>query len=176
MDVLPEGAVRVKGQEERRESKENLTSTNALVTNELRGRSNEERELVEGENAVDLVESGAVDLLHIAGARDVSTPPERASSPVSAKRLEHALNTERGRRALAGNARALEFLDRPYHELNRNRFLFCEASEADSYTNNRASGWNDAIAIAQLADGQIVRALIHAPEGSGSSLTPSASS
>jgi hypothetical protein len=142
---------------------------NLIVTEELHGRSNEGLELVE-EEAVDLVESGVFERLHLEGGRDFATPPERASSPVSARSLTSALETEVGllasqqllvdldaararvaervKRTPSGQPSALEFLGRPYHEAKRNRFLFCEAAEPESYSNNRASGWNDTVALA----------------------------
>lgn len=155
-----------------------------VLREELRGLSGPSREMVEGEEAVALVESAAFEALHIDNAREFATPPERASYPVSANALTRALDTERAmlevdqmqpvswatsyrrahervtaraQRARAphpGQASVAEFLSRPYHEATRSRFLFCEANEECSFSNNPGKGWNDAIAIAHLADGQ----------------------
>lgn len=143
------------------------TQLNAVVTEELRVRSDPERELVDGKEAVELVGVRGF-------VREFATPPEGASSPVSArilanalqrnlqlsKQLKEDLSTARARVADRVSERdmaqtsAEEFLSRPYHEVKRNRFLFCEAGEAESYSNNRANGWNDTIARAHLADGR----------------------
>ena len=37
---------------------------------------------------------------------------------------------------------AKEFLSRPYHEHNANRFLFSCADDSDGYAQNRGTGWN----------------------------------
>lgn len=147
-----------------------------VVTEELRGRSRQGRELVEGEEAValvDMVEASERNAFRFEGVRDFRTPPERASSPVSARILANALNTERNLQASqqlmedleitraraadraanrpVGQPSVQEFLSRPYHEVKRNRFLFCEENENESYSNNRASGWDDSIALAHVA-------------------------
>ena len=152
-----------------------------VMKEELRGRSATGRELVEGEEAVTLVVSGEFDRMSMEGARDFITPPETAASPVSARALHRALDSERAiaesdaiqrtveeamararARARAHSARRItpagqpcaeEFLGRPYHEVKRSRFLFCEASEDVSYSNNRARGWDDSEAFAQLGIG-----------------------
>lgn len=134
--------------------------------------------------AVAQLEEALFEGVNIGSVRDFATPPWRASSPVSATALRRALDTERAmlerdqmqpvswatsyRRAheritaRAQRARVPpqlqpsveEFLSRPFHEVTRNRFLFCEAGEESSFSNNPSGGWNDAIALAHLADGQ----------------------
>ena len=136
------------------------------MAEELRGRSGPGRAIVEHEESLHAFR----DLyLNEALARDMRTPPEHAAYPVSATALRTALKDEsaliearellhaigsareraaaRAKAAPAGQPTALEFLGRPYQF---NRFLFCEPSDPDSFSNNRASGWDDAIALARL--------------------------
>ena len=123
----------------------------AVVTEELRSRSALGREIVEAEEAVDLVEQ-------FDRAVNVSDPPVElppSQAPVERQPLNRGLGVSmeelaawsleraRGRSAeRAAQPNAKEFLARPYYAYGRNRFLFSCADEPDGYTLNRADGWN----------------------------------
>ena len=124
-------------------------------------------------------------------ARDASTPAEYSSYPVSAPAVARALELSQATDAMAqlhvdlgaakkrafarvagGALAAQEFLSRPYYESARNRYLFCEANEKSSFSNNRSTGWDDSFALAQLGRRGEASSSGHGPDAGSSGGEP----
>lgn len=123
-----------------------------VVTEELRGRGNVGRELVESEEAVEIVEAFERAVSVSKTTADAAPPPRRfqdalaealASPDVVPGPHTTALIRQQAERArvLANQPDAKEFLGRPYHAFNRSRFLFSCADEPDGCAQNRATAW-----------------------------------
>ena len=121
-----------------------------VVTEEIRERSGVGRKLVEGEEDVQLV-SDAIDneIAAIQPPRVRFSLPGPSSAGLEQKfemkTMSDTLPVTELFKAItpttAAHPDAKEFLARPYHAFNANRFLFSCADEPDGYHQNRASGW-----------------------------------
>jgi len=128
-----------------------------VVNEELRNRSGPGRELVEGEEAVEIVEQfknavhvsdkplrpAPLDRNVLAEAlADPNISPGPNTTELIRQQAEQALNrVPRGKRRVLAQPDAKEFLGRPYHEFRANRFLFSCADEPEGYAQNRSTGW-----------------------------------
>ena len=126
----------------------------AVVTEELRGRGSEGRELVEGEEAVELVDDFRR-AVEIVGPPPSSPPPRRGKAvwreTTPSKLLIEQQEDEDVTRLSLESARASgvrfaqpepkEFLSRPYHAAGYNRFLFSLSDDPDGYSLNRGRAW-----------------------------------
>lgn len=128
-----------------------------VVQEELRNRSGPGRELVEGEEAVEIVEQfkKAVQVSEtplrpaplnrntLAEAlADPNISPGPHTTELIRRQAEQALDRTPGsKRRVLAQPDAKEFLGRPYHEFKANRFLFSCADEPEGYAQNRATGW-----------------------------------
>lgn len=125
----------------------------AVVTEELRERGGVGRLLIEGEEDVALVKD-AIDNEAAASStsRRVSfaLPSPRSVGPYQRLDMTSISDTlpvtelfRSQRQPIQPlNPGVKEFLGRPYHAFNANRFLFSCADEPDGYAQNRQSGWN----------------------------------
>jgi hypothetical protein len=140
-----------------------------VVTEELRERSSLGREIIETEEAVELVEQFQ-EAVNVSDPPVVQHPvqeegvlqealsdPNVSPGPVLNRRLSlnrgmgvsmeelAAWSLERARARSAERATqpsARDFLSRPYYEYGKSRFLFSCSDEPESYAMNRTEGWN----------------------------------
>lgn len=73
---------------------------------------------------------------------DVSVSPGPEISELINKEGERILKRPLQKKRVGKQPDPIEFLGRPYHDFNRNRFLFSCADEPDGYAQNRDAGWN----------------------------------
>ena len=142
----------------------------AVVTEELRNRSGPGRELVEGEDDVaavqDAIQQEALAAASPPPAPPLPPPLPAALLPLPTSEQRLEMNTlaralphestrltdqlrverspvSRGKKAVVFAVQPVtpkEFLARPYHAFNRNRFLFSCADEDDGFAKNRGAG------------------------------------
>ena len=123
-----------------------------VVTEEIRERSCVGRRLVEGEEDVQLVADAirneTVACSHARVGSELLHPhsfgPEHNkldTSALSGTLPVSKLFKAQRQRIRHADPEVKEFLQRPYHSFNANRYLFSCADEPDGFAQNRASGW-----------------------------------